>query len=142
MGEYPEYVGLDVSAQAITRCMQRFSSDRKKAFLLYSPTHFHDPLGVIRGDLALSLDVIYHLVEDDLFTLYMHHLFRSSTQYIIIYSSNADNMESSVPWIKHRRYSAWISKHCPEWQLLQHLPNPYTSSEVFADFRVFGRSLD
>src|SRR5258706_2409540 len=52
---YPRYVGFDVSRVAIKRCQRRFSSDSTK--------RFSTALTPISADLAISLDVIFHLVE-------------------------------------------------------------------------------
>ena len=38
-----------------------------------------------RAELALSLDVIYHLVEDTVYESYMGQLFDSATKYVIVY---------------------------------------------------------
>ena len=53
----------------------------------------------IMGDLSISLDPIYHLLEDNAFNLYMQHLFNSSKKYVIIYFSNNDKK-----WEKHVRH--------------------------------------
>jgi SAM-dependent methyltransferase len=60
LAQYPSYVGVDVSPTSIALCTRRFASDRTKRF--YLATKVPEHLG--RFDLALSLDVIYHLVED------------------------------------------------------------------------------
>ena len=44
-----------------------------------------------KADLSLSLDVIYHLVEDDVFEYYMRTLFEASNGYVIIYASDSDD---------------------------------------------------
>ncbi len=67
--------GLDVSPHAIQHCVERFPDDPTKSFFRYDPECFHDEAGVFRADLALSLDVIYHLTEDAVFERYMGHLF-------------------------------------------------------------------
>src|SRR6185369_2928806 len=58
LAQYPSYHGFDVSPVAVELCRKRFTADPSKRFGL---------LGDYAGetaDLALSLDVIYHLVED------------------------------------------------------------------------------
>src|SRR5262245_35280817 len=82
---YEAYLGLDVSIHAITSCRKKFEFDRSKSFLLI------DDYAGETAPLGLSLDVIYHLVEDDVFDKYMRLLFDASTEYVIIYSSNTDN---------------------------------------------------
>ena len=39
---------------------------------------FHDPAGWVRGDLALSLEVLFHLVEKDVFEAYLTDLFTAA----------------------------------------------------------------
>lgn len=75
LAQYPAYIGLDVSPTAVRLCMRLFSTDRTKSFFLYDPTCFRDHQGVFRADVSLSLDVVYHLVEDDSFETHMRHLF-------------------------------------------------------------------
>src|SRR5260370_40522100 len=71
LADYPSYVGLDVSRAAIGLCRQRFATDPSKSFFLYDGTCFADRGGVFAADLAISLDVIYHLIEDQVFETYM-----------------------------------------------------------------------
>jgi hypothetical protein len=46
------------------------------------------PADLGRFDLELSLDVIYHLVEDEVFDAYMRSLFAHAGRFVVIYSSN------------------------------------------------------
>ena len=77
LADYPCYIGLDVSAAAIRLCKDRFSDDRTKSFFLYDGECFVDRVGLFSADLGISLDVVYHLVEDAVFDAYMRHLFES-----------------------------------------------------------------
>jgi SAM-dependent methyltransferase len=112
MLEVEHYLGLDVSEAAIRLCEGRFPDrDDRRRFHVYAP-------GALqwRGDLAISLDVIYHLVDDDTFETYMADLFTSATAYVAIYSSNIDSIWTDKSYhIRHRRYSAWVERHVPEW---------------------------
>jgi cyclopropane fatty-acyl-phospholipid synthase-like methyltransferase len=82
---YPHYMGFDISDTTIASCKKLFGFDAKKEFRL-----MREYAGQI-ADLAVSLDVIYHLVEDEVFEGYMKTLFSASSRYIIIYSSDMDN---------------------------------------------------
>lgn len=138
LARYQEYLGIDVSPTAITLCRERFAGDPDKRFEL---------AGINPGihDLALSLDVIYHLVEDVVFETYMHSLFAAAGLYVIVYSSNSleNNPE---PHVKHRKFTDWVEEHCPQWQLTQCKRNPYPYdprdpyATSFADFYVFART--
>ena len=87
------------------------------------------------ADLALSLDVIYHLVEDNVFEEYMTILFNAAQRYVIVYSSNTD----SQPWlqkphVKHRKFTPWVSSKMPQWQQVGF------QEGHFADFYIFTKS--
>lgn len=126
LAEYPQYMGFDVSEAAIQRCRQLFWNDRAKRFGLLSEYRGE------KADLALSLDVIYHLVEDDVFSAHMAAVFRASNRYVVIYSSN----ENRNPWflgkhLRHRKFTMWISENAPDWRLL------HTRSGFAADFHFY-----
>ncbi len=137
LAQYPSYIGVDVSTTAIAACRSRFKADTTKSFALT------ENFGSQKADLSLSLDVIYHLVEDDVFNQYMRQLFTAAVRFVIIYSSNTDeNDVSQATHVRHRRFTTWIDKHLPEWKLLEHIPNkyPYTGdykSGSFADFFIY-----
>ena len=118
MAEYPRYIGLDVSPTAIARCQHLFADDPAKSFFRYDGACFVDRAGVFAADLAISLDVIYHLVEDSVFESYMTHLFGSGNRFVIIYSTNA-MIPGTPPSIRHRHFTAWVHAHCPQWRLMQ-----------------------
>ena len=72
LAEYPEYIGYDVSKKAVKICREKFSDDLTKQFIWCGGDRFENK---VRGDLSLSLDVIYHLIEDDVYEQYMEWLF-------------------------------------------------------------------
>lgn len=133
--DYPSYTGVDISADAIARCSRIFADDPTKEFLLTSQDDGRS------ADLALSLDVVYHLTEDDVFEDYMRRLFGSAERYVIVYSSNKD--EPQRGHVRHRRFTDWVDDACPDWSLVEHRPNPFPLVDhehgSFADFYVFAR---
>jgi cyclopropane fatty-acyl-phospholipid synthase-like methyltransferase len=140
---YPKYVGLDVSSTAIKLCVKRFKNDETKSFFLYDPDCFADNAKYLISDLTLSLDVIYHLVEDAKFETYMEHLFSSARKFVLIYASNTDkNTPFQGIHIKHRSFSKWISENLTGWKLYKKITNKYPPSEdnkrgSFADFYIY-----
>ena len=135
--DYPRYCGLDVSPAAINRCRHRFSADPTKEFRVYVPGA---ELGVI-GDMAVSLDVIYHLIEDQLYDLYMRDLFASAQRTVVIYSSDVER-PSDWPEVRHRRFSQWVAREMPQWQLTSRIDQryPYVEGEPdtsWCDFFVY-----
>jgi hypothetical protein len=143
LARYPRYIGLDVSPTAIRECAARFAHDRTKSFLLYSSDAFVDPLGVVSAELTLSLDVIYHLVEDPVFETYMRHLFAASTRYVGIYSSDTTKI-APQPHVRHRKFSDWVASNAPDFRVLERVPNPHRgndpTNESFADFVFYEKA--
>ena len=144
LATYPRYIGLDVSRSAIRRCISTFKADPTKSFFLYDPYCFSDALKVMQADLALSLDVIYHLVEDGIFHQYMRDLFASAMRYVIIYSSD-HQQDLRNTHVRHRKFSDYVQQSCPEWRLMQRLENRYPQDKFneagsFADFFVYQRA--
>jgi SAM-dependent methyltransferase len=138
LANYPRYVGIDVAQGSIAICEHRFAGDTTKSFHL--TTAIPKDLGSF--DLALSLDVIYHLVEDAVFDSYMRSLFAHAGRSVIIYSSN--KVESSgVPHVRHRLFTKWIEQHVPQWKQSAYVANKYPydpkrpDDSSFADFYFF-----
>lgn len=124
LAKYPTYLGVDVSPAAVAACRQRFADDPSKAFI--GLDEFHQDRRT--ADLALSLDVIYHLVEDDVFTAHMDDVFGAATRFVAIYSSNSDRLIDPAPHVRHRRFSNWIDSNRPDWTLVRTYKNPYPYS--------------
>lgn len=141
--DYPTYAGLDVSVSALKHCQARFAEDTTKGFYLYHSEAFADHLGCFQMELALSLDVIYHLIEDRIYEAYLHHLFGSATRFVMIYASNFDQRSGSI--VRHRHFTPWVERHCPQWRLKEHRPNPYPHDPAdpqntsHADFYIYER---
>jgi hypothetical protein len=130
LAKYPKYIGLDVSATAIRHCGQLFSTDNTKSFFIYDSTSFFDNAGTLRCDLAMSLDVLYHLVEDDVYYTYLKHLFQSAEKFVIVYSSNNYiPKESTGSHEKHRKFTDDVKKSLSNWTLTAMIENPYRPKE-------------
>ncbi|WP_114492679.1 hypothetical protein [Candidatus Ulvibacter alkanivorans] len=136
---FNNYLGFDVSENSIRQCDELFQHDSTKQFKLtrqYSGE---------KAELTLSLDVIYHLLEDKVFNEYMKNLFSASKKYVIIYSSNFNDQNYRSGFhVKHRKFRNWISMNMPDFKLLKKIPNKYPyngndESSSFADFYIFQR---
>lgn len=140
LANYPTYLGFDISKTAVDLCRETFKRDSSKSFKLI------DEYDNERAELTLSLDVLFHLIEDEVFETYMMRLFNSSDKYVIIYSSNTDeNEEREAPHVKHRHFTRWIKEHLQEWSLIEHIPNkyPYKGNYLegsFADFYIYQKT--
>jgi cyclopropane fatty-acyl-phospholipid synthase-like methyltransferase len=140
---YPNYIGLDVSRTAINICHDLFKNDSSKSFLLYDSLAFFDNHGILKADLTLSLDVLYHLVEKEIFEKYLLDLFSCSSKYVIIYASDYNQKAEPIYQHENRRsFSDFVAKNIPSFQLVDTVKNKYheTSSGVensISDFFVY-----
>lgn len=144
LGKYPAYIGLDVSRTVLKRTSQRYRNDCTKSFFLYDCNAFVDNAGVFTADLALSLDVVYHLVEDEIFEKYMRDLFAASKRFVIVYSANKEGVPDNH--LRLRRFTDWVERFATDWRLSQTIPNRYPydpdspDETSISEFYIFGRS--
>ena len=126
LANYPKYTGLDISNSAISLCKSKFKNDLSKTFNVYNSSDCNDKHPTTKAKLALSLDVIYHLVEDKVFYLYLEHLFKSASHYVIIYSTDDDTpYPHQLPHVKHRNFSTYVSNSFNDWCLADRVPNKF-----------------
>lgn len=139
LANYPNYHGYDVSDTIIDKCRALFASDESKAF-----SHI-DSYDGKKYDVALSLDVIYHLVEEQVFFDYMERLFAAAKRFVIIYSSDdpALNEKYGGGHVRHHEFTAWISVNAKNFKLKKKDVNkfPFNPNDPdntsLADFYIF-----
>lgn len=135
--KYKKYISFDVSISAINLCREKFREDSTKQFIHYTPSEFSFSEDS-HSDLALSLDVIFHLVEDEVFDRYMWGLFSLGGCYVVIYSSNTNsNPIMHAPHIRHRKFTDWVDANLDGWILEQKIENRFPFG---GDSRVGSRS--
>lgn len=140
LAEYPKYRGLDVSPVAVERCRKRFSSDSTKSFAV---------LGEYTGetaDLAMSLDVIYHLVEDRVYEAHLRSVFGAATRYVAVFSTNVDAPDDAgLAHVRHRHFSDFVARELGAWKLLRNEKPPKAYSgdiheSTLAEFFLFEKA--
>lgn len=135
--QFKSYIGFDISTTVIEKCKLKFKGDSSRQFM-----HM-DSISNQKADLLISLDVIYHLVEDQVYYNYMNKLFDLSKRYVIIYSFDSNISKNYAPHVKPRKFTAWIKQNKPNFQLVKHIPNRYPINEKelnntsFADFYIY-----
>lgn len=139
LARYPSYIGCDVSLTAVELCRRTFCADPTKSFLVVE-----DLPSTVASDLTLSLDVVFHLVEDHVFDSYMRQLFDHADRFVIVYSSNEDRRTADAH-VRHRRFTDWVDSNRSAWRLASITPNAYPFDPAdpegtsFADFYVYSR---
>lgn len=137
--EFSEYDGFDVAETVVKRCRTLFKD--------MPHYHFHwlfDPELSIENhsnkyDLTMSIDVIYHLVEDEIYHAHLDTLFNMSKSYVIVYASDEDRENhNNAVHVRHRNFTKYIAQNMPEWRLLKKVDNPLKSVEKSpSDFFIF-----
>lgn len=134
-----QYTGFDVSPDAIALCKKKFTDDTGKQFKLIAD------LNGDTAELSMSLDVIYHLIEDEVYDTYMQQLFNASSKFVIVYASNTDNNPPVLaPHVKNRKFTNWIEKNRPDFKQIAFIPNEYPITPdgkkgSIADFYIFSK---
>lgn len=134
-----DYLGLDVSRTVVEANRERFAGQPGRKFLQVDELDSR-----VRAELATSIDVIFHLVEDEVFSSYMRRLFEHASQYVVIYSSNFDRKPSDAH-VRHHEFTAFVDANIPDFKLVRRVPNRYPWDKTnpdhtsFADFYVYSR---
>lgn len=139
----PRYTGVDLSQEALARARER-AADRGDWRWMTLADFKADPQTC---DMAMSLDVIYHLVEDEVFDDYMRRLFTAARRLVLVYSSDHSDGEATPAHVRHRAYSDWIAREAPDWSLAKTWNQPYPFGPgtnprhtSFAFFRLFRKA--
>lgn len=133
--DFKHYIGFDVSDSILNQIREKYKDNKNYSF--QKMCDFCEQ----RAELVLSLDVIYHLVEDVVFEQYMNDLFKASKRYVIIYASNKDEIQCAH--VKHRKFSDYIENNFNDWEMIKFIPNKYPFDKnnpdytSFADFYIY-----
>jgi hypothetical protein len=108
LAKYPSYLGYDVSPTVIDHCRESFAHDTTKCFI--------NEYSGERAQLALSIDVAYHLIEDDVYETHMRNLFEAAERFVVVYTmvSNERNMKGHM---RYRPLSGWDKRVVNEFDI-------------------------
>ncbi len=110
---------------------------------MFDPQRFVDNARLFHADAAISLEVIFHLVEDEVFTTYMAQLFDAADRFVVIFSNDEDQTRAlEAPHYRNRRFTDWIAAERVDWALVERVPNrhrydPGTGEGSPAEFFVY-----
>lgn len=132
------YIGIDVSPSVIEKCRNLYRSDKLKRFIL------DKDIDNISSELVLSCDVIYHLVEDNVYYKYIDNLFKMSKKYVIIYAPDVD-LYHKEEHVKLRKFTNYIKNNYTNWKLIKFIKNRYPQKVIgvndketsFSDFFIY-----
>ena len=119
-----KYYGYDVSKTARSICTSKFKDNGAYTFLS-RVSQFK------KRDMAMSLAVLYHLVEDKVYYNYLDRLF-SLGQYVLIYSINEDTIGNAH--VSARQFTPHIENTYKDFNLIETI-NGFTSEVKFYLYR-------
>jgi hypothetical protein len=131
-----QYYGLDVSETIINKLKKIYKNDKNKNFEIIKDRYIS-----LQADLVISFDVLYHLIDDNIYMNYLHNLFTMSKKYVIIYSSNFDNRKCEH--VLHRQFKKDVEKFFPNYKLINFYKQKYpakkeiTNNTSYSDFFIF-----
>ena len=138
LAQYPFYLGFDISPEAVALCREKFGCDQSKQFLSMDEFRSH------RADAAISLDVIFHLVEDHVYRDYMDRLFDSARKYVVIYSTIEESRRLTLRHVRHRNVARDVSSWFPGFERMSAyeagLPLPASDWGGGARFLLYTRA--
>jgi len=141
---YDNYTGVDVSEVIIEKNRQKYQNDKNKRF--FCTLTEREKYINQKYEMSLSMDVIFHLLEDEIFYNYMEDLFLVAEKYVLIYSSNHEEY-TRWPEYRHRNFISYIQEKISGWKLHQFIPNRYPyqigkeETTSASDFYIF-RKID
>lgn len=130
--DFPNYVGIDISSEAIAMCKEK-NNKTNYSFYEHNPALPLSRIGLDKVELTLSLDVIYHLVEKDIYLRHLQLLFESSERFVVIYGHNSNEFFPE-DFTHPREFTSDISRMYSNWELIAHVKNALTS---WSDFYVY-----
>jgi hypothetical protein len=132
-------LGLDVSRIAVERCARQFAGDTAKSFLWYDPKAAANLGDFLQADLTLSLDVMFHLVEDAIYDGYLRTLFGMSRRYVIVYSSDVE-AATKVPHVRHRKFTQSVELRFPDFKAIDRRAASHAGDPAAKCFVMFERA--
>jgi len=130
---YKKYLGLDVSKTAIELCSKKFKNDKTKQFLVYDPKTF-DIKTLPKPDLVVSLDVLYHIIDEEALRKTLQDMFSCSAKYIILYTTVYELDQKVGPHIKYRDIMPYLDKFS-DYEIDKIVPQKYKHLSL-ADFII------
>lgn len=127
-----DYTGYDISDKII--------NDNKLKFKEFNFLNYNKDFILKFFDCTISFDVIYHLVNKEVYRLYLERLFMSSNKYVLIYSSNFNSVDFENPHIRHREFTKDVPKN---FVLIKKISNKYPyddkdpGNSSLADFYLY-----
>jgi SAM-dependent methyltransferase len=134
--EVNEYNGFDISLEALKLCP-----------LIQGKSFAQQPEFIPQKELSLSIDVLFHCVDQADYDQYLSDLFHSASKFVIIYAYD-HNVDGSSKFAGHyypRKFTTDIEIMYPQWKLIKTVKQKYPVSKFgpefgsYSDFYIYQR---
>lgn len=112
-------LGVDVSKTAIEKCKILIPEGTFQTIL-------SDLKNIEKTDLLLSLDVIYHLIDDEIYNNYIKNIIDYKCKFLIIYAANFEDDGTFAKHVKPRKFTENKELNS-EYELIKFEKNRYPS---------------
>jgi len=129
------YLGLDVSENIILK--NAATKQDNQTFEVYG-NRAAGSKRYFGSDLSLSVDVILHLIEEQIYNDYMLSLFFSTEKYVLIFNTNTKIQIQGMN--KHnmfRNHQEWVEQFATNFRLKKFTPYDLGDSFVFGETGFF-----
>lgn len=113
-----DYLGTDVSATAIRQCLQQWP---KRQFARVDPGQSY----IVQADLAMSIDVMFHLPDNNNYIRHLEHLFTPTRWFVAIRSTDYEDAQHGHH-LRRRRFTPDVAAYYPEWEPVEQPDDPHT----------------
>jgi len=130
-----KFLGIDVSSKAIEICRDQYLKDDSRQFAAIKP--LEEFVCDSKFDCSLSIDVLYHLVEQDVYETHLSNLFTSADKFVIIYAWDTDEKDGMKlsAHVKPRKFTKYIDSKFGDWELIGNVKQIYEESS--SDFYFY-----
>jgi len=135
-----DYIGIDPSKTVIHKLKKKYIKSINKKFILMTD------IITEKAELSISCDVLYHLINRDIWEKHIDNLFTTGLKYVIIYAYDCDK-----DWGNHcksRKFTDFIEKNYSNWELIKVVKNKYPISEnsndtnsSMSDFYIYKKKI-
>ena len=136
------YHGYDISETGVALARTHLQHDNRFKFdVMTESVNFpRDSF-----DVALSLDVLFHLIDSEAYSRHLSNLFTAAKDMVVIYAPNTNQNPTGqdVEHVRFRRFSEWIYQNRDDdWTELEMIKNPFPYSgnlqeESFCNFHIY-----
>lgn len=138
---YKSYVGFDVSQTIIDACNKKFCKQGKEVYFYHMDEYLDDIYKISKVDVVMSLDVLYHLIEDSVYEGYISDLFKFEPQTVIIYAMDIEDDGNFASHVKPRKFTEYIKSNFPNYKMSLKVNQKHPSTDHTkgsrADFFIY-----